>query len=273
MSTQSTSFVRDANGERKYLNLAERRAFLDAAMSAPPEVATFCAVLAYTGARVSEILALSPDRIDFDDEIIVIESLKKRRRGHFRTIPVPRELLRTLDAVHNIQADQRRHRCANRMLWPWCRTTAWSRVKEIMRAAGVSGPMASPKGLRHSLGVSAIQSGIPLNMVQKWLGHTHMHTTAIYTNALGPEEREFADQLWQAFRNVSQSSLPSTLEERAMKKNVIETLYGKRHKFEIVRTEGSLLDSTKFSIYRDGDYYKGSYSSLIDAVDAARREG
>ncbi|WP_417449582.1 tyrosine-type recombinase/integrase [Kordiimonas sp.] len=142
-------------------------------MSAAPEVATFCAVLAYTGARVSEILALSPDRIDFDDEIIVIESLKKRCRGHFRTVPVPRELLRTLDAVHNIKADQQRHRCANRMLWPWCRTTAWSRVKEIMRAAGVNGPMASPKGLRHSLGVSAIQSGVPLNMVQKWLGQTN----------------------------------------------------------------------------------------------------
>jgi integrase/recombinase XerD len=38
----------------------------------------------------------------------VFESLKKRRRGIFRAVPVPPELLDTLDMVHGIQEAQRR---------------------------------------------------------------------------------------------------------------------------------------------------------------------
>ena len=56
-------------------------------------------------------------------------------------------------------------------------------------------------------------------------------------------------------------------------KEVVETVYGKRHKYEIVKSPGGLLTSTTFSIYRDGKYHKGSYSSLKDAVAAANEEG
>ncbi len=56
-------------------------------------------------------------------------------------------------------------------------------------------------------------------------------------------------------------------------KTVVETIYGKHYKFEIVRTAGGLMSSPSFAIYRDGSYFKGSYSSLADAVAAAKREG
>jgi integrase/recombinase XerD len=39
-----------------------------------------------------------------------------------------------------------------------------------MNADGVKGPQATPKGLRHGFGVAAIQAGIPLNLLQRWLG-------------------------------------------------------------------------------------------------------
>ncbi|MCJ9430743.1 tyrosine-type recombinase/integrase [Kordiimonas marina] len=195
----TTSLVYDACGNRKYLNLSERQAFLEVAASAEPEVMTFCSVLAYTGARISEVLALTPMRIDFEGQAIVFECLKKRQKGQYRPVPVPEELLKVLDRVHGIKDAQQSAPGVNRPLWPWCRTTGWSRVKGVMDLAGIEGIHASPRGLRHSLGVSAIQAGVPLNMVQKWLGHTHMHTTAIYTNATGPEERQFANQLWRGF--------------------------------------------------------------------------
>ncbi|WP_296583951.1 tyrosine-type recombinase/integrase [Xanthobacter sp.] len=56
---------------------------------------------------------------------------------------------------------------------------------------------ASPKGLRHAFGVHAVRSGVPLILVQKWLGHEDIATTAIYTNVLGPEEREIAERMWR----------------------------------------------------------------------------
>ena len=57
--------------------------------------------------------------------------------------------------------------------------------------------MANPKGLRHSFGVYATaEKQIQLNMVQRWMGHSHITTTAIYANALGEEERKIASRMW-----------------------------------------------------------------------------
>jgi integrase len=58
------------------------------------------------------------------------------------------------------------------------------------------GPHACPKGLRHGFGVQAVSRGIALNMVQKWLGHAQLTTTAIYANAVGEEEQSIAARMW-----------------------------------------------------------------------------
>jgi hypothetical protein len=56
-------------------------------------------------------------------------------------------------------------------------------------------------------------------------------------------------------------------------KDVVETIYGKYNKFEIVREKGGVFTSTKFYIYKGGKYHRGSFSSLRDAVEAAKQEG
>lgn len=96
----------DQQGNRKYLTADERRAFMKAAQRGEPEVETFCLTLAYTGARISEVLALMPRRIDFSVRGITIECSKKRRSGVFRTVPVPESLLCRLDEVHKIRLSQ-----------------------------------------------------------------------------------------------------------------------------------------------------------------------
>jgi integrase/recombinase XerD len=65
-----------------------------------------------------------------------------------------------------------------------------------MQAAGIRGAQASPKGLRHGFGVVAVPARIPLNPVQRWLGHAQLSTTAIYAEAIGPEEQEIAARMW-----------------------------------------------------------------------------
>ena len=92
-------------------------------------------------------------QIDLSGRAVVFESLKKRRRGIFRAVPVPPELLDTLDLVHGIREAQRRGR-ATALLWPWSRMTGYRRVQEVIAAAGIpDGPRACPKGLRHGFGV------------------------------------------------------------------------------------------------------------------------
>lgn len=265
----TTSFIFDTHGNRKYLNQKERHGFMAAAVHAPQEVHSFCAVLAYTGARISEVLALTAAHIDFGAEVIVFESLKKRRKGHYRAVPVPRHLLQVLDAIHCVRHAQANEVSKSRPLWPWSRTTAWLRVKEVMRRADIQGAMASPKGLRHGLGVSAIQSGIPLNIVQKWLGHTHLHTTAIYANAMGPEERAFAHKLWRGFERREQGSGPT---EAELPGNVVAEIHsGPSSVFEIVRRDAQPPENATFHIYRNGKQYPGTFASLAAAAEVVER--
>jgi integrase/recombinase XerD len=188
----SRRMLYDQNGNRKYLTATERKAFIEAARRAKPEVETFCLTLAYTGARISEVLALTPSRIDTEAQSIIIECLKKRTRGIYRAIPVPQILLSRLETIHLLSSAEPSQR-----LWTWGRTTAWLRVKEAMRNAKISTAWAMPKALRHAFGVVGVaDAGVPLNMMQKWLGHTKIETTAIYANAVGREERSIAARMW-----------------------------------------------------------------------------
>lgn len=195
----TVSFLYDLQGNRKYLTKSERGAFLAAGRLLAPDVRTFCRVLAYTGARISEVLSLTPTRFDFAAKMVIVESLKKRRRGLFRAVPLPAALLLELDRVHDLRAAQRDSARANQKIWPWCRTTAWSRVKDCMSIAVIAGPQATPKGLRHAFAVGALQAGVPINFVKRWLGHARLSTTEIYADAVGEEERIIARRLWHTF--------------------------------------------------------------------------
>nr|WP_255670846.1 site-specific integrase [Cognatishimia sp. F0-27] len=66
-----------------------------------------------------------------------------------------------------------------------------------MIEAGIpDAPHRSPKGLRHGFGINATVNGIPLHMVQKWMGHAQLGTTAIYADAVGKEEQDIAARMW-----------------------------------------------------------------------------
>jgi integrase/recombinase XerD len=194
---RNTMNLYDQNGQRKYLTPTERQNFIRASESALKHVRTFCGTLVHTGCRISEALALTADRVDIDDGVVIIESLKKRRRGVYRAVPVPPQFLDELNHVHDITAARRAEDGGRNMrLWPWSRPTAWRRVCTVMEMAGIEGLHATPKGLRHGFGIKAVVSNVPLNMTQKWLGHAQLSTTAIYADATGPEEKQIAERMW-----------------------------------------------------------------------------
>ena len=66
-----------------------------------------------------------------------------------------------------------------------------------MIEAGIpDAPQRCPKGLRHGFGINATVKGIPLHMLQKWMGHAQLSTTAIYADAVGKEEQDIAARMW-----------------------------------------------------------------------------
>ena len=195
--------LHDAAGNRLYLNAEERAAFLDAARRRPARDRTLCETLHHTGCRPSELLEITPARVDLSGGTVAIRSLKKRRdaagrpRVVYRTVPVPPDYLDTMDTAHDLRRAQASRKRAGAPLWPIGRTRVWQVVKEIMVEAEIpDAPQRSPKGLRHGFGVNAAVSGIPLNMIQKWLGHAQLSTTAIYADAVGREEQDIARRMW-----------------------------------------------------------------------------
>ena len=137
--------IHDSNGRRKYLSSDERARFLLAADSLAPTKRALCHVLAYAGCRISEALALTMHQVDGERLALTFRTLK-RRRTVYRVVPVPQttiEMLRALPA-----SDDGR-------IWRPHRVTAWRLVKATMARAGITGPMACPKGLRHGFGIRA----------------------------------------------------------------------------------------------------------------------
>ena len=180
----------DAKGGRKYVCGSEWRRFLSAVSRLDGPSRAFCLLLVYSGCRVSEGLALTPERLDIETGRVVFRTLK-RRRCAFRAVPVPPELLAALRRLaRGKEPDER--------LWGWTRQTAWRRVKAAMFAAGITGAQATPKGLRHGFGIANAEQNIPASLTQRWMGHARLETTAIYQHVVGREERSFAGRLWRA---------------------------------------------------------------------------
>lgn len=188
-----TQSLFDLTGNRKYLVARERQAFVAVAIAEGGAVGAFCLTLAFTGARISEVLALTPERLDESNEAIVFETLKQRKKAVFRAVPVPVQLFYLIaDTTRLLKSNATTNR-----LWPWGRTTAWKHVKRAMKAAGIPGALCKPKALRHGFAIDAGQNGVPLNIVQRWMGHARIETTAIYAGAIGQEERNLARKAWK----------------------------------------------------------------------------
>jgi integrase/recombinase XerD len=181
------------DGARLYINEVERRRFLATARALPAPQRCLCLILAMTGCRLSEALELTGRSVQHEPATIAIRSLKKRRSDHMRELPVPKWLINQIIADH---ADAFAVDSSSRPLFSMSRSTAWRYVKQVMACSHIRGSQATAKGLRHGFGVHALQAGVPLNLLQKWLGHTDIAITAIYGNAVGPEERTIAQRMW-----------------------------------------------------------------------------
>lgn len=179
----------DREGNRKYLNWPERKAFLAAANQLrDPVRKAFCLTLFYTGCRISEALRLRPNQVDLTSQFLVFETLKRRKSGVFRPVFVPPRVIRLIASI--LPSDPKEQ------IWGFSRTTGYRIIKDVMREAGIEGTKASPKGLRHSFAFANVSQGIPVNKVQSFLGHSELETTSIYLEISGEDDRDLLKRIW-----------------------------------------------------------------------------
>jgi integrase len=184
--------LHNLNGQRKYLNQVELRQFFECTKNQPSHKKLFCQLLLYTGARIAEIHNLTTAHIDFLNQTVILETLKKRKRGFFREILLPEFLLKDLRNYINgleLKDDE------TKTLWSFSLRTASRYVKTVMSEAGIQDIRRSAKSLRHGYAVRSVQK-VPLTLVSKWLGHYELETTRIYLNILGADERKYARMTW-----------------------------------------------------------------------------
>ena len=189
-------------GERKYLSPSERNRFIQISSQTIKDESNFCLFLALTGCRISEALQINASSIDTSEKCVVIETLKRRKQGIYRAVPLPEGFVTRLSE----QIDRHGQLDSPTLIWPWSRTKAWSVIKRQMVNAAISGSAATPKGLRHAFAIEALRRSVPLNLVQKWMGHARLETTAIYANAMGEEEREIASRMWAPLVDEGQAT-------------------------------------------------------------------
>lgn len=121
------------------------------------------------------------------------------KKPEFRTVPVPKILIESLDYVFDIKKTYRKNRNLTTPFWSMSRTTAYRVVKRVMDRAKIQGKQATGKGLRHSFGIAMLSGPrpLPLHILAQLMGHISTKTTEIYTQAIGDEKRKMVLDAWE----------------------------------------------------------------------------
>lgn len=165
----------------KYLTRDQVQALL--AACGRPRDRLLVRVLWETGVRVSELMSLTSDSIDFAGEALRVVTLK--RHGHRRAVPVRPALLGEL-ARHIAGGIGRGVR-----LFPVTRQRVHQIVRRAAASAGLPADQAHPHTLRHSFAVACVLARVPVRVLAEWLGHRSLESTLVYTRVLCADSRRY----------------------------------------------------------------------------------
>ena len=173
-----------------------------------PRDALLVRILWRTGIRVSELIGIRIQDIDFDNRAIVIKVLKMRKRDgkvieRRRLVPVD---VCTLDMVREYLEWRAVFPYKGDLLFPITRQRVDQIFWKLGRRAGikeVGDPAVSkhrklhPHHLRHSFAVHAIKKGISIPRLQRILGHSSPTTTSVYLQFSLKDLHEEYDRIWR----------------------------------------------------------------------------
>ena len=153
-------------------------------------------VLYSTGMRVSELVALNMDDVDFLGEVIHVRGKGKKER----ISPIGSTALQAIQ--HYIEFRNKRMEndsdfdarvlFANKHGQRLSTRSVRRKMDKYLRMAGLD-PEISPHTLRHSFATHMINNGADLRSVQELLGHQSLSTTQVYTHLTTSKIKEVYD--------------------------------------------------------------------------------
>lgn len=144
-----------------------------------------------TGLRVSELIALQMQQINFQGNFLTV----KGKGSKVRAVPFGKwARQKLLDYVSRARPGLAKGRASvfvfiNRSGRPLTRQGFWKLIRGHALAAGVE-KRVTPHTLRHSFATHLLEGGADLRSVQSMLGHADISTTQIYTHVNGARLKE-----------------------------------------------------------------------------------
>jgi integrase/recombinase XerD len=130
-----------------------------------------------TGARVSEFVNITADEVFFEEQMILIS---KAKGGKSRYVPILPQLAQELRTHLGIRTTGH--------LFETVQHTQYSprRIQQIVKETAADAEITKrvyPHLLRHSVATTLLERGMPLEQIQKFLGHAKLETTQIYAES------------------------------------------------------------------------------------------
>lgn len=140
-------------------------------------------VMYATGARISEVINLEVNQIDFEECIIRVVGKGKKER----IIPLDDVAIEVLDNYINnyrpflIKNETCNYVFLNKNGEKISRQMIFKILKNLANKAGITKEI-SPHTLRHSFASNLLNNGADLRVIQELLGHENLETTEIYSH-------------------------------------------------------------------------------------------
>ena len=142
--------------------------------------------LRFTGARISEVINIKHEDIDFRNAEIRLITLKRhnpKKKGQYRIVPVPSSLTSEI-ANYIVEYPHMRDK-----VFKVDRSNFNKVFKERCLEVGIPDELAHPHILRHTRATELLRAGVPVTIVQDLLGHSALTTTAVYLRISGQEAK------------------------------------------------------------------------------------
>jgi integrase/recombinase XerD len=159
------------------LSREEEKRLIQAAYRDKSEHGLLIKTLFQTGARVSEFINIRVRDFFFDEAMILIH---KAKGGKSRYVPILPDLAQELrthlgDRGAGYLFESNRDR-------PYSARRVQQIVKEMAEKAKIK-RRVYPHLLRHSVATTLLERGMPIEQIQKFLGHSKLETTQVYAES------------------------------------------------------------------------------------------
>lgn len=188
------------NEKIKYLSEKELRHFLKTIIKKNKmHFCLFNLIYSY-GLRVSEVVSLKVENLNFDEKRILIERRKRKDKFRIRSYKLSEENIQRLKSWLRKRSKHRSAEKGNPYLFLSNKTRksdqhiSIPQVQAIFHKyaieAGLKDGWRYPHVLKHSAGIMLAKSGASGATIRDRLGHVSMITTDIYTQLVGGEREE-----------------------------------------------------------------------------------